>query len=111
MWRHEVLNSYSVDSAAKQLLLELCILRPNDKGYSLHDDLIRFKGRMWVGENSVLQTKIIQAFHSLALGGHSEIQATTHRVQKHFAWKVLMSSAPGRKPTTAQDLKRGREIE
>jgi hypothetical protein len=92
VWIQEVLNSYSVDPEAKQLLVELAVLSPNDKGYSLHDGLIRLKGKIWMGYNSVLQTKIIQAFHSSALGGHSSIHATTQRVQKHFVWKGLKTS-------------------
>jgi hypothetical protein len=92
VWIQEVLNSYSVDPEAKQLLVELVVLSPNDKGYSLHDGLIRLKGKIWMGYNSVLQTKIIQAFHSSALGGHSSIHATTQRVQKHFVWKGLKTS-------------------
>jgi hypothetical protein len=77
VWIQEVVSSYSMDSEAKRLLVELVVLSPNDKGYSLHDGLIRFKGKIWVGDNSALQAKIIQKFHSSALGGHSGIQATT----------------------------------
>jgi hypothetical protein len=61
-------NSYSVDSDAQQLIQELVVLSSNDKGYSLHDGLIRFKGKTWVGNNLALQTKLIQAFHSSLVG-------------------------------------------
>jgi hypothetical protein len=44
---------------------------------------------MLVGNNSGLQTKIIAAFHSTALGGHSGIQATYQRVKKLFTWPGL----------------------
>jgi hypothetical protein len=53
------MNSYSVDPNAKQLLVELAVPSPNEKGYSLHDGLIRFEGKIWVGGNSALQTKTI----------------------------------------------------
>jgi len=36
-----------------------------------------------------LQTKIIAACHSSALGGHSGIAATYSRMKKHFAWKGM----------------------
>ena len=44
---------------------------------------------MWIGHNSALQTKIIAACHSSALGGHSGTAATYYRLKKHFAWKGM----------------------
>jgi hypothetical protein len=32
---------------------------------------------------------LISAFHSSALGGHSGIQATYHRLKKVFSWNGL----------------------
>jgi hypothetical protein len=45
-----------------------------------------------VGSNSEIQAKIIQAFHSSAIGGHSGIQATFQKIQKLFCWKGLKTS-------------------
>jgi hypothetical protein len=42
-----------------------------------------------VGQNSALHTKLISAFHSSALGGHSGIHATYHRLKKVFSWNGL----------------------
>jgi len=36
-----------------------------------------------------LQTKIIAAYHSSALGGHSSIAATYSKMKKHFSWKGM----------------------
>jgi hypothetical protein len=44
---------------------------------------------VWVGANTGLHTKIIHAFHSSTIGGHSGIQGTYHKVQKMFTWKGL----------------------
>jgi predicted metal-dependent hydrolase len=84
-----VINSYAVDSEAQQLLQELAIHSPNDQGYQLVDGLIRYKGKIWVGFNTTIQTKIIQAMHCSAPGGHFGIQATYQRVNKLFCWKEL----------------------
>jgi hypothetical protein len=51
--------------------------------------LIRLKGKVWVGSNTAVQTKIIQAFHASALDVHSRIQATYHKLQRLFEWKGL----------------------
>jgi hypothetical protein len=76
-----------VDEEAQHLLQELAMVQHNPQGYSLQDGLIRLKGKVWVGSNTAFQTKIIQAFHASALSGHSEIQATYHKLQRLFAWK------------------------
>lgn len=88
-WVQEVLNTYATDPHAQQLLQQLAISSPNTAGYSLENGLIRYKGNVWIGNNSALQTKLITACHSSALGGHSGTQATYYRLKKHFAWKGM----------------------
>lgn len=88
-WIQEVLNSYTTDSRAQQLLRQLSIVSPDTAGYSLDNGLIRCKGRLWIGQNSALQTKLIAAFHSSAIGGHSGTAATYHRLKNHFLWKGM----------------------
>jgi len=51
--------------------------------------LIRHDGKVWIAQNAALQTKIIAACHSSALGEHSSIAATYHRLKRHFAWKGM----------------------
>lgn len=92
VWVQEVLNSYVVDDQAQALLTELAISSPNTAGFSLSHGLIKKNGRIWLGCNSAIQTKIILAFHDSALGGHSGIQATYQWVKKLFLWKGLKKS-------------------
>jgi hypothetical protein len=94
-WVQEVINSYVVDPAAQQLLTELAVVNPNAKGFSLSNGLIKKEGRIWVGANSGLQTKLITTFHSSPVGGHSGIQATYQRLKKLFLW-------PGMKTAVAE---------
>jgi len=58
-------------------------------GYSLDNGIIRYKNKLWIAQNSALQTKIIAAFHSSAIGGHSGTKATYQRLKTHFAWKGM----------------------
>lgn len=88
-WIQEVLNSYATDLQAQQLLSRLAISSPDTQGFSLDKGLIRHHNKVWIGQNSALQTKIIAAFHSSALGGHSGTAATYFRLKKHFAWKGM----------------------
>jgi hypothetical protein len=52
-WAQEVINSYTTDSKAQELLAQLAIVSPDQKGHTLHEGLIRYKGRLWIGNNSV----------------------------------------------------------
>jgi hypothetical protein len=89
IWVQEVINSYHSDAKATALLQELAVVQHNDQGYSLSDGVIRFKGKIWIANNSALQTKLISSFHGSAIGGHSGIQATYHRLKKMFYWQGM----------------------
>lgn len=63
LWIQEVTNSYVTDPQAQEILAILAL------GFSLHQGVIRFQDRIWIGKNAALQTKIITAMHSSAVGG------------------------------------------
>jgi hypothetical protein len=86
---HEVLNSYVTDVEAQQRLTELAVQSPDEHGYTFINGVIRFNGRVWIGSNSALQTKLISAFHSSAVGGHFGIHVTYQRLKWLFAWTGL----------------------
>jgi hypothetical protein len=88
LWIQEVINSYTIDLYAQELLAQLALSSPDEKGYSLHQGIIRLDNKIWVGNNSVIRTKLIDAFHSTTLGGHSGVQ-TTLRIKKLFQWAGL----------------------
>lgn len=88
-WVQEILNSYTSDARAQQLLTQLAVSSPNPSGYSLDNGLIRYHSKIWVGHNSALQTKFIHTFHSSAIGGHSGAKVTYQRLANHFAWKGM----------------------
>jgi len=71
------------------MLARLAVASPDSAGFSLEQGLIKYKGNIWIGQNSTLQTKLIAAFHSSPLGGHSGVAATYYKIKKHFAWKGL----------------------
>lgn len=83
-WLQAVLNSYVVDPKAQELLIELAVMGTNAQGFSLRDGLIRQHTKVWVGANVAHQTKLIHAFHSTPIGGHSGRQATYQRLKKLF---------------------------
>lgn len=84
-----MVNSYVTGPDAQRRLTELALASPDEHGYAFQEGLIRFHGRVWIGANSALQTKIISAFHTSAIGGHSGVQATYQRVKRLFAWSGM----------------------
>jgi hypothetical protein len=69
----------------------LSISSLDEKGFSLHQGLIKYKDKVWIAKNSALQTKVIAALHSSAIGGHSGTKATYHRIKQLFKWKGMKS--------------------
>lgn len=65
------------------------MVSPNDDGFTLEKGLIRKGPLVWIGNNSALQTKLIAAFHSSAIGGHSGVNATYNRLKRLFMWKGM----------------------
>lgn len=91
IWLQEVQDAYALDPKASQLLQEL-VVQSLSGHYSLKDGLIYYKSRIWFSNTAALHIKILQAFHSSPLGGHSRIEATYARVKKLFAWHNLKNS-------------------
>jgi len=46
-----IVEGYQQDPQAQQLLTELSVVTPNDKGYALVDGIIKHKGRIWLGNH------------------------------------------------------------
>jgi hypothetical protein len=88
-WVQEVLNSYTTDPQMTTLLQQLTIQSPDSKGFALEHGLIKYKGRIVIGDNLALQTKLISQLHDTPVGGHSGIHATYQRIKKLFYWSGL----------------------
>jgi transposase InsO family protein len=85
-WGEEVIAGYALDAVAQKLLTSLAIKEDDKQKFSLDNGLIRHQGRLWIGNNLPLQSKIFSAFHSSTLGGHSGAPVTCKRIQKLFSW-------------------------
>jgi hypothetical protein len=88
-WMQYVQQSYSSDLAAQKLLTKLSVNSEAVPNFVLKDGLLRFKSRLWVGQDKELQKQIIAALHDSPIGGHLGIPVTYRRVKQMFAWKGL----------------------
>jgi hypothetical protein len=88
-WLEIVLEGYTKDEQTKQLLSNLSITGSNDKGFTLSDGIIKYKNRIWLGNNVEAHKAVLLALHSSGLGGHSGVTTTYHKVKALFAWSNL----------------------
>lgn len=51
--------------------------------------IIHLLKRMWIGNNTLVQQKILANLHTAPVGGHSGIHVTYQRVKQLFAWPQL----------------------
>ncbi|WVZ53784.1 LOW QUALITY PROTEIN: hypothetical protein U9M48_004680 [Paspalum notatum var. saurae] len=90
VWLH--LHSYNNDADAQSKLARLAIDPEAIPHFSLHNGLLKYKSRIWVGTDPQLQHNSIQALHSSALGGHLGVPVTLRKLKQLFAWKGMASS-------------------
>lgn len=91
-WLVEVMQSYDSDPVAQELLSKLSDSAMPTPHYTLQDGLIRYKGRVWIGDDPALCLKLLQPMHASAVGGHSGIPGTYRRIKQHFYWPGLKAA-------------------
>jgi hypothetical protein len=85
-WLEIIVEGYEQDAKAKKLLTELAVSTPNSQGYALHQGLIRYKDRVWLGNNVEAHKAILPSLHDSGVGGHSGFLGTYQRIKSLFAW-------------------------
>lgn len=83
-WLKEVKEGYVDDPQCTRLLVAAAVQAIVESSFTVQDGLIRYKGRIWIGQNKGVQQRLLTEFHSGALGGHSGVQATYSRLTKLF---------------------------
>ena len=83
------MDGYLLDDAAQQLLTKLTVDATSVPNFSLQDGLLRFKGRVWIGNNATVQQSIMSSLHASPVEGHSGIPVTYQRIKKLFAWPAM----------------------
>jgi hypothetical protein len=91
-WVADIENCYTNDTNCTEIIQQLSINDQAVPNYSVHQGILRFKGRIYSGNNDELNNRISDSLHSFAIGGHSGIRATYHRVKRIFHWANLKKS-------------------
>ncbi|XP_035823161.1 uncharacterized protein [Zea mays] len=88
-WVTEVADTYLADTHSSDIIAKLAVDSSAVPHFSWQDGLLRYKKRIWVGPSAHLHQKLIAAFHTSAVGGHSGFPVTYARLKQLFAWQGL----------------------
>jgi len=86
IWLEQVAASYAGDVQAQGMIAKLALDPSSVPGFTWRDGLLRYKNRIWIGQDESLYSKLVTAMHSSALGGHSGVPVTYSRMKQLFAW-------------------------
>jgi hypothetical protein len=84
-WKEHLIVEYAKDQFACQLLDG----KIQDDNFRVINDLIYYKGRIFLVPGSALKAKILHACHNSPVAGHQGISKTYRQVGERFAWKGL----------------------
>jgi hypothetical protein len=88
-WISNIEASYQGDGFYSPIIEHVLVNPTTSLNYFIHSDILRFKGRICIGQQSDLRDKILATLHSSAIGGHSGIRVTYQRIKRIFHWPNL----------------------
>jgi hypothetical protein len=84
-WKSHLLVEYSKNKFA----CELMDGQVQDDRYRIVDDIIYYKGRIYLVPESLFKKKVLQAFHNSSLVGHQGFLKAYRQIRERFTWKGL----------------------
>ncbi len=88
-WVNEVIESYKGDSRVQQIIAEV-LQQPESQGnYSYQQRVLRYMGRIYIGNKGTLRRELIDHMHTSLLGGHLGMDNTYRRIKQIFYWPGL----------------------
>ncbi|KAH6786813.1 hypothetical protein C2S52_006365 [Perilla frutescens var. hirtella] len=85
-WVQEVLTSYAEDVLCKDIIAAKHVDPEAYPKFTLTQGILRYKGRVVIGNTQELKAKILTTMHNTPYGGHSGINGTYMRLNEVFYW-------------------------
>lgn len=85
-WITAVIDTYTHDPKCQKLIAELTLDTDSHKDYTFKSGILRYKGKIYIGQDQDVHTKLVASFHETELGGHSGERATTQILKLVFHW-------------------------
>ena len=90
VWAQDLIERHQKDTIHKELMEQLLLQKPNiPSEYTMKAGIIRYKGKVVVGNDPELRNQLPITLHSSPVGVHSIMRATYHRVKSIFHWTGL----------------------
>ncbi|OMO79377.1 reverse transcriptase [Corchorus capsularis] len=86
----ELREFYATNVQGQQILTKAN--SQSDKGFSMHDGLVFFRGRVVIPEGHALQLTLLQEYHASLIGGHAGVKKTLARLAANFYWPKMRQS-------------------
>jgi hypothetical protein len=104
-WKEHLIVEYAKDQFTCQLL----DWKIQDDNFRVINDLIYYKGWIFLVPGSALKAKILHACHNSPVAGHQGISKTYRQLRERFAWKGLKEDVMNnvKEFTTCQENKDG----
>jgi transposase InsO family protein len=88
-WVQEIQQSYQNDPWIDGLKKKIATAAAAHPHLSHHQGLVRKKGKICVGSTGNWRQLLLQETHDSAIGGHSGVAMTYHRLHQHFSWPLM----------------------
>jgi hypothetical protein len=76
--------SYKDYAYFTNLIQQLAVNATSVPYFVVYSGIIRYKGRICIGQSTDLRQRIVASLHSSTVGGHSGIKATYQRIKRIF---------------------------
>lgn len=91
----EVIYSYEGDEVEKKMEEQLSQGENKLEGWHMDGELLKKDGKLYVGTQGDIRSKLVNEVHGTPLGGHSGILATYHRLQISLKWPGMKKDVYG----------------
>lgn len=87
-----VTATYTTDAHAQDLITKLVVVPSSVPNFSLQAGVLRYKDRIWVGQDSAVHKQLMTEFHASAYGGHSGFPVTYAKLKRYFTWSGMKTA-------------------
>jgi Integrase zinc binding domain len=91
-WVNDTTQSYESDPWIDMVKQRIIENETYEKLYNEEGDILRYKGRLCIGEKAGWREKLLVEMYDSRLGGHSGMLGTYQRMKKLFYWPKLKES-------------------
>ncbi|KAK2407034.1 hypothetical protein QL285_042695 [Trifolium repens] len=85
----ELKRSLQADVTIQELMTSIQASPSSYPDYKVCQDLIFFKGKLFIPATSPMKQLLLEEFHSSPIGGHSGIQKTLGRLKENVYWEKM----------------------